>query len=63
MHPVASVTIVGPLVAFIIRRSTDAGPHPAHALCPDRNRSGFNAISFAVNFHSCVVNLSSSLLP
>src|SRR5512139_1238800 len=52
MHPVALVTIVGPLVAFITSLSTVAGAHPAHALCPERNRSGFSAMSFAVNFPS-----------
>ena len=41
MQPVASVTIVGPRVAFIINLSTVAGAQPAHALCPDKNKSGF----------------------
>ena len=59
MQPVASVTIVGPLVAFIMSRNTVAGAQPAQALWPERKRSGFEQISFAVNFHacSCVVNL------
>src|SRR3990170_2589132 len=61
MQPVASVTIVGPRVAFIINRNTVAGPQPAQALCPERNKSGFSAISFVVNFHSlliCVINIT-----
>ncbi len=60
MHPVAFVTIVGPRVAFIICRRAMAGPHPAHARCPDVKSSGFSTISFAVNFQGIVVI---SLLP
>jgi hypothetical protein len=61
MQPVAFVTIVGPLVAFIMSLSTVAGAQPAHALCPDRNSSGFSAISFAVNFPSEIaIHFSSS---
>jgi hypothetical protein len=60
MQPVASVTIVGPRVPFIINLSTVAGAQPAQALCPDRNKSGFSAITFVVNFHSWLV-ISTSL--
>ncbi len=63
MHPVASVTIVGPRVAFMTIRNTLAGPQPAHARCPGRKMSGFEAMSLGVNFHSWVVILISSLFP
>src|SRR4030042_5115088 len=60
MQPVASVTIVGPRVAFIINLITVAGTQPAQALCPDKNKSDFSAISFVVNFHSSVIPFHSS---
>ena len=40
MQPVELVAMIGPLAAFIIKRRTIAGPHPAQALCPEANFSG-----------------------
>jgi hypothetical protein len=62
MHPVAFVTIVGPRAAFIICLKAIAGPHPAHARCPDVKSSGFSTISFAVNFQGDVATLSPPIL-
>ena len=49
-HPVAFVTIVGPLVAFITCLATMVSSQPAHRRPPQISASGFLAISFKSYF-------------